>query len=105
MRMISPGRLVALLVILGCGGLLAYLNWPDSLSSRSGAETEAGLPDAPVARCIAEERAQIDRMVKETPELESRRQLFVQRAEARCEATVGSGNSEPPARDWGQGLN
>lgn len=99
MRMISLGRLMALLLILGCGGLLAYLNWPDSLSFTSGKESEAGLSDDPVERCIAEERAQIDRMIEETPELESRRQLFAQRAEARCEATVGSGNSAPPAKE------
>lgn len=103
MRMISVGRLVALLVILGCGAVLAYLNWPDSLRFNSGPASEVS--EDPVARCIAEERAQIDQMVEETPELEGRRQLFLERAEARCEATVGSGNSAPPEQDSGQPEN
>lgn len=102
LRKIQPGRLVALVVVLACSGLLVYLHWSDLFPGAAREEADAQPSEDPVERCIAEERATIDRMVEESPELESRRELFVQRAEARCEATVGSGNSSPPAQGSGQ---
>lgn len=102
LRKIPPGRLVALVVVLACSGLLVYLHWSDLFPGAAREEADAQSPDDPVERCIAEERATIDRMVEESPELESRRELFIQRAEARCEATVGSGNSSPPAEEGDQ---
>lgn len=102
LRKISPGQLVALMIILACSGLLLYLHWSDLFPGAAREQADAEAPKDPVERCIAEERATIERMVEETPELESRRELFIQRAEARCEARVGSGNSAPPAQGSGQ---
>lgn len=102
LRKIPPSKLVALVVVLACSGLLVYLHWSDLFPGAAREEVGAQTPEDAVERCITEERATIDRMVEETPELESRRELFVQRAEARCEATVGSGNASPPAQGSGQ---
>ena len=90
-------RLLALLVIILCGALLAYLH-RDDLRPLVGAGSS---PDAigkvgdPAAPCMQQRFGEIDGMVDEGVIGEQQAELFKQRAEAMCRSTVG-GDGNPP---------
>ncbi len=87
-------RVLAALVVCGVVAVLALQHWDDLFPP----PPEAALadPDDPVAQCIARERAAIEQMIEATPEMAAQQELFLQRAEARCQATVGGGNAGTP---------
>ncbi len=73
--------------------VLLFIHWEDLFPPERAAPTA----DDPVGRCIAERFAEIDEMAAEGTIDERRANLFKDRAEALCEATVGGGNSGPPS--------
>lgn len=85
-------RLAAVGVALLCALALGYIHRDDLFPP----EVAAADADDPVALCLAERAAEIDRMVTDGVVDESRAALFKSRAEALCQATVGGGNNAPP---------
>ena len=90
-------RLLAVLVILFCGALLAYVHRDDvkSLAGNAGEEEAVGASDDPAAPCIEQRFAEIDGMIEEGVVDAEQAALFRQRAEAMCRATEGSDNASP----------
>ncbi len=86
-------RGLALLIFLGCVGLLAWLHRDDLLPAPPEDRRAA---DDPVALCLAERSPAIDRMVGDGLIDEARASLFKDRAEALCEAQVGGIGAPPP---------
>ncbi|WP_421708897.1 hypothetical protein [Algihabitans sp.] len=87
-------RLVAVGVICGVIAVLAIQHW-DDLFPPPAEEVTVDAND-PVALCIAREREQIEGMVASNPQMAAQRDLFLQRAEARCQATAGGGGGAGP---------
>ena len=83
-------RVVAIGIAVLCGLTLAFIHRDDLLPTDPAAATD------PVALCLAERAAEIDRMVADGVVDADRAVLFKSRAEALCQATVGGGNSPPP---------
>ena len=90
-------RLLAVLVILLCGALLAYVHRDDvkSFAGSGGEEAAAGTSDDPAAPCIEQRFAEIDGMIEEGVVDAEQAALFKQRAEAMCRATEGGDNAPP----------
>jgi hypothetical protein len=87
-------RVMAGGVIAGVIAVLAIQHWDDVFPpERQAAQLD---PNDPVAVCIAQERAQIETMVEQNPSMAPQKDLFLQRAEARCQATAGGGNAGAP---------
>jgi hypothetical protein len=87
-------RLLGLGVIACVAAILAVQHWDDVFPPET---QQAADPNDPVAKCIAEETRQIEQMVADNPGMEPQKELFVRRAEARCNAMEGEGNSGAPA--------
>lgn len=90
-------RLLALLVIVLCGGLLAYVH-RDDLFRAGGSPGDQRAEDAdadPAALCIKERFAEIEGMVDEGVVDSDKAALFKERAEAMCRATIGDGEQAP----------
>ncbi|MGI9498395.1 MAG: hypothetical protein ACR2P3_00020 [Geminicoccaceae bacterium] len=89
-------RVVAALVILLCGVLLAYVHRGDlSARDRTGDVGGAESMSAdPAASCIEQRFAEIDAMVEEGVADSGQAALFKQRAEAMCRATTGDGSGQ-----------
>ncbi len=85
-------RLLALAVIAGVVAVLTLQHWDDLFPQQT---QEVADPNDPVAQCIARETAQIERMVADNPGMAAQKELFVQRAQARCQAMEGSGAGPP----------
>lgn len=85
-------RLAAVGIALLCALALAYIH-RDDLFPPDSATAQAATD--PVALCLAERSAEIDRMVTDGIVDETRAALFKSRAEALCQATVGGGNNAP----------
>ncbi|NNG03069.1 MAG: hypothetical protein HKM95_03090 [Inquilinus sp.] len=83
-------RLVAVGCAVLCAVALAYIHRDDLLGS-----DEATAANDPVAACLAERAADIDRMVADGVVDTDRATLFKSRAEALCQATVGGGSGPP----------
>lgn len=92
-------RALALLVVILCGGLLAFLHRGELFHAggSSGDERASeGVADAdPAAPCITERFADIDGMVEEGVVDSTQASLFKERAEAMCRATTGDGGQAP----------
>ncbi len=58
-------------------------------------EAAAPAPDDPVALCLAQRAADIDRMAEEGTISAAQADLFKSRAEALCQAQVGQGSGPP----------
>lgn len=71
-------RLLALGVALAAGGALLAIHWDDLTAAPPAA------PDDPVARCIAERAAIIDRGVADGAFTPEQAALFKQRAAGQC---------------------
>ena len=87
-------RLLAAGVFCGVIAVLAIQHW-DDLFPPEGQEVAVD-PIDPVALCFAREREQIEGMVAANPSMAAQKDLFLQRAEARCQATAGGGSGGPP---------
>jgi len=85
-------RVCALGVALLMAAALAYMH-RDDLFPPDAAEKAA---DDPVARCLAERAADIDKMLAEGTITADQSALFKRRAEALCEAQEGGGNNAVP---------
>jgi len=77
-------RVVALGVFLAAAGALGWFHRDDIFPPEA-----ADLADDPIARCIAERWAGIDRMAAEDTIDTARAKLFKARAEAWCRAQAG----------------
>jgi hypothetical protein len=86
-------RVLALGVIAAVVAILLAQHWDDLFPAEERAAVD---PNDPVQVCIQRERAQIERMVADNPSMEPQKQMFLQRAEARCQAMEGGGNSGAP---------
>ena len=86
-------RVAALGVALLAGLALGYIHRDDLFPGEAAIEAAA---DDPVALCLAERSADIDRMVADGIVDEGRAALFRSRAEALCQSTVGGGNNALP---------
>jgi hypothetical protein len=84
-------RFVALLVLLAAGAMLAWIHREDLLP-RPPATVAA---DDPVAVCVAERSADIDKMRRDGVIDADRATLFKSRAEALCQAQFGQGSGPP----------
>lgn len=84
-------RLVALLVLLAVGAALAWIH-RDDLLPRPQATVAA---DDPVAKCLAERAADIDKMRQDGVIDADRATLFKSRAEALCQTQFGQGSGPP----------
>jgi hypothetical protein len=86
-------RVLAALVILLCGALLAYIHRDDVLPAFGWTEApvaEDSIED-PAAPCIEQRFAEIDGMIDEGVVEAAQAAMFKQRAEAMCRATEGEG--------------
>jgi hypothetical protein len=81
-------RFVALLVLLAVGAALAWIH-RDDLLPRSQATLAV---DDPVALCVAERAADIDKMRQDGVIDADRATLFKSRAEALCQTQFGQGS-------------
>ncbi len=90
-------RILAALVILLCGALLAYLHRDDVRPALGLTETslEDGAPDDPAAPCIEKRFSEIDAMIDDGIVKAEQAAMFKQRAEAMCRATEGQGGGPP----------
>ena len=86
-------RIAAVGVAVVAALALGYIHRDDLFPAVAGT---AGAAADPVLLCIAERSADIDGMVSDGTIDEARAALFKSRAEAMCQATVGSGNNAPP---------
>ena len=86
-------RFAALAVAVLAALALVYIHRDDLFPPETAA---ADVAADPVALCLAERSADIDRMVAEGVVDEARAALFKSRAEALCQTTVGGGNNAPP---------
>ena len=84
-------RVVALGVVLLVGAALAWIHRDDLFPP----EASAPAADDPVARCLAERAADIDRMRADGVIDEARATLFKRRAAALCQAQAGQGGAPP----------
>ncbi len=86
----------ARLAALGVVGLvlasLAWIHWEDLFPP----EPAAPAADDPVAQCLAQRAADIEKMRADGVIDEGQARLFTSRAEALCEAQVGQGAGPPP---------
>lgn len=71
-------RLAAVAVALAAGGALLAIHWHDLTAG------PAAVPDDPVARCIAERSAVIDRGVADGAFTHDQAALFKERAAGQC---------------------
>ncbi len=90
-------RLLALLVIILCGGLLALVHRDDLFGTGGlpGDERVEGAGTDPAVPCIIERFAEIDGMVEDGVVDDAKATLFKARAEAMCRATTGDGGEGP----------
>lgn len=91
-----PARVVAALVILLCGGLLAYIH-RDDLDAHGRPDDVAddgGVTADPAAPCIEQRFAEIDGMIEDGVVDSGKAALFKQRALAMCRATTGDGSEQ-----------
>ncbi len=91
-------RLIALLVVIFCGGLLAFVHRGDLFSEGHSpvGDQAAGADADPAAPCITERFAEIDGMIEEGLVDSAQATLFKERALAMCRATTGdSGQASP----------
>jgi hypothetical protein len=86
-------RLCAIGVALLMAAALAFMH-RDDLFPPEAADGHAA--DDPVALCLAERAADIDRMAAEGTITAQQAELFKSRAEALCQAQVGGGSGPPP---------
>ena len=86
-------RVVALGVVLLVGAALAWIHRDDLFPP----EQSAPAADDPVAQCLAERAADIDRMRADGVINDSQATLFKSRAEALCQSQAGQGAGPPPA--------
>lgn len=91
-------RVVAAVVILLCGALLAYIHRDDLRVAGSSADVDgvSGDADDPATPCIQQRFAEIDTMVDEGVADSDQAALFKKRAEAMCRATTGDSGQAPP---------
>ncbi|MGI9490045.1 MAG: hypothetical protein ACR2RF_29995 [Geminicoccaceae bacterium] len=91
-------RLLALLVVILCGGLLAYIHRDDLFRAGSfpGDERVEGADADPAAPCIKARFAEIDGMVDEGIVDSTKAALFKERAEAMCRSTTDDGGQALP---------
>ncbi|WP_119166451.1 hypothetical protein [Algihabitans albus] len=87
-------RLLAAGVFCGVIAVLTIQHWDDLFPPPLEEMTVDS--DDPAALCIARERDQIEGMVADNPQMAAQKDLFLQRAEARCQATAGGGSAAPP---------
>ena len=89
---------MAVLVIILCGGLLAYIH-RDDWRAGDGSDVFGGTNGQsadPAAACIEQRYAEIDAMVAEGVANDAKAALFKQRAEAMCRAAVSDGGTDFP---------
>lgn len=79
-------RVAALAVAAASLAVVAYVHRDDIRRMAGG---EVGVADDPVARCVAERTADIERLRQEGTVDAARAALFRQRAEAMCQAMAG----------------
>jgi len=90
----SPlARLLAGGVLAGVVAILLAIHWGDLFPPEVAAKA-AG--DDPVALCVAQRSAEIEQMITDNPSMAARRNLFIERVAAMCQATAGGGNALPP---------
>jgi hypothetical protein len=87
----KAARFVALLVFLVVGATLAWIHRDYLLPQR---QATAAAND-PVAKCVAERAADIDKMRQDGVVEADRAILFKSRAEALCQAQFGQGSGPP----------
>jgi len=90
-------RLLAALVVVLCGGVLAYIH-RDDVRTLAGVGSEGAVPtasDDPAALCIEQRFTEIDGMIEEGVVGAEQADLFKQRAEAMCRSTEGDGGGPP----------
>jgi hypothetical protein len=83
-------RLVAFGIFLLAAGALAWIHRDDLFPPEETAAND------PVALCVAERSAGIDKMVADGTVDNARAGLFKSRAEALCQAQVGEASGPPP---------
>lgn len=81
-------RLVAGVVLLSAAAVLVYLHRED-IATLTGAAPEAVPADGPLAECLSQRYAPVDKMLADGIIDEARHQLFRQRAAAMCEDQFG----------------
>jgi hypothetical protein len=86
-------RLLAGAVLALVVAALLTFHWEDIVSSDEAAV--AG--DDPVTACIAQRSHEIDEMIRENPQMSSRRDTMIARVAPMCEDLLGEGASPPPA--------
>ena len=90
-------RPLARVCAVGIALLMAVaLGWMHRDDLFPAEELAAPAADDPVARCLAERAADIDRMAAEGTISAAQASAFKGRAEALCQATVGGGSGPPP---------
>lgn len=82
------GRVIALLVMAGSAGLLAYYHRADLLPAPA---TPADPAEAAFRACLEDRAAGIETMRADGTITEQQASLFLSRAEALCKATTASG--------------
>ncbi|HSM18740.1 MAG TPA: hypothetical protein VK844_00010 [Hyphomicrobiales bacterium] len=93
----GPGaRIVALLLIAGCLGVLAYLHRETLFPGEEPQAAAAANPQ--LAACLAERIGAVDRMKAEGVVNDAQYAAFRARAEAYCEQQFGGGTGPPPPR-------
>jgi hypothetical protein len=85
-------RLVALGVLIAVGALLLRIHWADFFPPPQAELSK----DDPVAICMAERAAGIDKMLADGVIDENQARQFKGRAEALCQAQEGGGSGPPP---------
>ncbi|MCI0429661.1 MAG: hypothetical protein L0210_03825 [Rhodospirillales bacterium] len=85
-------RVVAVLVAVSAGAVLAYLHRDDLFPS----ERKPSPAEAAFEQCMAERAAGIDEMVRQQVITAEQEALFRQRAEALCRAQSAPADAAPP---------
>ena len=84
-------RIIAFACFLGALAILAVIHWDDIFPP----EAAPVAADDPVALCLAERSADIDRMQADGTISAEQASLFKSRAEALCQAQQGGGGPPP----------
>ena len=84
-------RIAAFALFIGALAILAVIHWDDVFPP----EAVPVAADDPVALCLAERSADIDRMQSEGTISAEQASLFKNRAEALCQTQQGSGGPPP----------
>jgi hypothetical protein len=90
-------RVLAALIILFCGALLAYVHRDDVLPvlGLRDASVARDASNDPAAACIEQRFAEIDGMIDDGIVKTEQAAMFKQRAEAMCRSTEGQGGGPP----------